>query len=485
MDLVEGGEVFDHLVRNGAYSERDASRLVREVGSALAFLHGIGLVHGDLKPENLMLSSRNPSDATMKVVDFGCAEIIDEDSPYYDPDRTPLGALTPGYSPPEVLERSAADSADYAAKKAEPSSDMFSMGVILYVMLTGVHPFDVTADSTDDRMNRRILNRVDPPLRGSAIAAHLSPSAIDLIERLMAWDPTARMTAPEMLNHPWVRGETAATGKIADSEKRLKAFFRRHRSGLEAEVFSSMVRFSDDRHRNRVRGDCGNDPEDDAARKTSLIERSFQRIDSENRGYITTSDLRKIASRQRRRPNDDGGGGEEEDQDDDHDGGGGDSRRQRQRLQQQQQKLSLSGFSELLSKNMKNVYLLAGHIVFREGDEGDSMYFLNSGRVEVTTESGFRAVTDQGDFFGEGALLSGKKNNNNNKKDVDGGGGNRRTATVTCVTPVHAIRIDRSCFEKYVDGGGGEVEDGEVEGAFDEIELALVERDRLRRQERA
>ncbi|MGK3733178.1 MAG: serine/threonine protein kinase [Bacillariaceae sp.] len=53
LDLVQGGEMFDHLIRDGAYSEADAARLVREVGSALNFLHGIGLVHSDLKPENL------------------------------------------------------------------------------------------------------------------------------------------------------------------------------------------------------------------------------------------------------------------------------------------------------------------------------------------------------------------------------------------------------------------------------------------------
>ena len=53
LDLIQGGEMFDHLMKDGAYSEADAARLVREVGSALSFLHGIGLVHSDLKPENL------------------------------------------------------------------------------------------------------------------------------------------------------------------------------------------------------------------------------------------------------------------------------------------------------------------------------------------------------------------------------------------------------------------------------------------------
>lgn len=59
LDLVQGGEMFDHLIRDGAYSEADAARLVREVGSALNFLHGIGLVHSDLKPENLYVINRS------------------------------------------------------------------------------------------------------------------------------------------------------------------------------------------------------------------------------------------------------------------------------------------------------------------------------------------------------------------------------------------------------------------------------------------
>ena len=73
LDLIEGGEMFEFLIDNGAYSEYEAARLIREVASALSFLHGIGLVHADLKPENLMLTSKNKDEATIKLVDFGCA----------------------------------------------------------------------------------------------------------------------------------------------------------------------------------------------------------------------------------------------------------------------------------------------------------------------------------------------------------------------------------------------------------------------------
>ena len=66
LDLIRGGELFDHLINHGAYSEADAARLTREVASALSFLHGIGVVHADLKPENLMLSTKNSHDAAIK-----------------------------------------------------------------------------------------------------------------------------------------------------------------------------------------------------------------------------------------------------------------------------------------------------------------------------------------------------------------------------------------------------------------------------------
>lgn len=292
----------------------------------------------------------------------------------------------------------------------EPSVDMFSIGVIIYIMLTGLHPFDISGEATDEELNQRIARQIMPPLRNSPITAHLSESAKDLIEKLLDPNPKTRMTALEMLNHPWVKGETAKKGKITDSEKKLKGF-RKCQSGLEAKVFASMVQFADTRD------------SEDAARKTSLLARSFKSIDSENRGYITTKDLDATNSKEK--------------EEDPH--------------------LSLSGFSDLLSEHMKNVYLPAGHVIFEEGDKGDSMFFLNSGRVEVTTRDGFKTTTEQGDFFGEGVLV---------KKE----GG--RSATIKCLTPVHAIEIGRDYFEKYVADGF-------------EIELALIERDRLRRQERA
>jgi Protein kinase domain len=109
LDYVSGGEMFDHLCLQGPYSEADAARLIQETASALAYLHGINIVHGDIKPENLMLSSKHSSDAIIKLVDFGCAQVTHGDD--VTKRLKSVGncmnegvARTPAYCPPEVLE---------------------------------------------------------------------------------------------------------------------------------------------------------------------------------------------------------------------------------------------------------------------------------------------------------------------------------------------------------------------------------------------
>lgn len=132
LDLVSGGEMFEHLIKLGAYSEADASRLVKEVAAALTFLHGIGIVHGDLKPENLMLSTDRTEDGAIQLVDFGCAQVSDDSG---DALLKSSAGNTPAYCPPEVLENTGGAIA--------PPMDVWGLGVILYIMLVGLHPFDL------------------------------------------------------------------------------------------------------------------------------------------------------------------------------------------------------------------------------------------------------------------------------------------------------------------------------------------------------
>ena len=377
---------------SGAYSEADAARLMREIASALAFLHGTGCVHGDLKPENLMLSTRHTSDAVVKLIDFGCAQLVGRD------DIPPSDVKTEAYCPPEVLKeevqrhKNPSNTSCSSSKSLDPAMDMWALGIILYIMLTGFHPFDFEGDSPDSVIVRRIIKNTHFPVGSeSKFTSHLSKSACDLIRKLLAFDPRDRITALDMLDHPWVRGETAHTDKITDIDKKLSKF-RVFKSGLEAKVFSDLFTWSDERA-------------EMATKKTSLIERSFRSFDEEHKGFVTAKDLK------RRIQNDGTVDDGEEDE------------------------LTLSNFEDLLSESMKNKYFPRGHVVYREGEEGNHMFFINSGVVEISSSDGFRLTVGQGDFVGEGALLSPDRT---------------RSATVQCVTPVHVIEISRAQFEKYL-----------------------------------
>ncbi len=362
LDLVEGCEMFDHLVSQGAYSEADAARLVREVASALAFLHGgPGLVHCDLKPENLMLSSLNPSDAVIKLIDFGCAVVIGDECEDTNDGRTKSTGRTLAYCPPEVL------SSKFTA--INPSVDMWSLGVIIYIMLTGLHPFDLSGQSSDDEVADQIVQCKPPPLRNSPITAHLSESAIDLIDRLMQTDPKKRITADQMLEHPWTRGLTANQEVMVGSDKKL-SMYRMYKSGIAEKVFQNIISWSDDYDNN------------DVSRRTSLIERSFRAFDPQHKGYLTRNDLQAVAPEKQTSPP---------------------SSIVVEPSDQDSSRLSLSGFSELLAENMKNRYFPKGSIIYREGDVGNAMYFINSGRISVET-TGSVVKRGPGDFFGEGAV---------------------------------------------------------------------------------
>ena len=216
LDLVQGGEMFEHLIRNGAYSELAASRLFKQAASALYFLHGVGIIHADLKPENLMLSSWKEDGGNVKVVDFGCA-ILEGDG---DDDSVKRDAGTTAYWPPEAFKGS----------PCSKEMDMWSMGVILFIMLTGHHPFDLNGTNTDEEIEEIIKRNPQPPLE-SPVATHLSDSAKDLIKKLMTKNKKKRMTSEELLSHPWIRGVTARDSIMVDSDKKLSKFGERRNEG--------------------------------------------------------------------------------------------------------------------------------------------------------------------------------------------------------------------------------------------------------------
>jgi len=415
LDFIRGGELFDHLIAKGAYSELDASRLIREVASALLFLHGIGLVHADLKPENILLTTTRRGDSVVKVADFGTAVFVGYDSDTTVTNKKELqpekvyGAPTPAYSPPESILRSS---------PVQPSMDMWSLGVILFIMLTGCHPYDVTGESTEVEIEDRIKDkRYKIPINDPNISGHLSKSAKDLITKLMNRNHRKRLTAYQMLQHPWVRGETASMAIIQGSDQRLSKF-RLFKSRLQAKFFENAIRWSDLR----------NDPDGDSKRKTGLIEQAFNALDTDKDGNLDTKGIL----------------------------GTGDENIE-EIVEGEGPTINISDYENLLSENMQNRYYPAGHTIYKQDATGHAMYFLESGAVEVVA-NGTRAVRTGGDFFGEGALLHPRK---------------IRSASVRCLTPVHALEISQEYFEKYIASSGS--------GLY----LTLKEKDKIRKRNRA
>ena len=125
LEYVTGGELFDRIVALGNYTEVDAAKTIYTLCDALHVLHSMGIVHRDLKPENILLKSSDP-DSPIKIADFGLARMMKKG----DVMKTACG--TPGYVAPEVLQNKGYDSG---------AVDMWSVGVILYILLCGFPPF--------------------------------------------------------------------------------------------------------------------------------------------------------------------------------------------------------------------------------------------------------------------------------------------------------------------------------------------------------
>ena len=187
LELVTGGELFDRIVAAGHFAEAVARRVAAQVLDALAYLHARGIAHRDLKPENILVASdRGGGDLAVKITDFGLSRVVDEGSFM----RTMVG--TPAYVAPEVL-------ASRGSGGYTPAVDLWSLGVITYVMLCGFQPFD--ASDTDTLFRRIRAGAYDFP---EPYWTPVSPLAKDFVRALMTVDPAARLTAVQALHHPWI-----------------------------------------------------------------------------------------------------------------------------------------------------------------------------------------------------------------------------------------------------------------------------------------
>ncbi|KAI3747709.1 hypothetical protein L6452_10305 [Arctium lappa] len=184
MELCEGGELLDRILgkKDSRYSEKDAAIVVRQMLKVAAECHLHGLVHRDMKPENFLFKSKK-GDSHLKATDFGLSDFIRPGKKFTDI----VGSAY--YVAPEVLKR-----------KSGPESDVWSIGVITYILLCGRRPF---WDKTENGIFKEVL-RNKPDFRRKPWPT-ISASAKDFVKKLLVKDPRTRFTAAQALSHPWVR----------------------------------------------------------------------------------------------------------------------------------------------------------------------------------------------------------------------------------------------------------------------------------------
>lgn len=181
MELCEGGELFDRIISIGHFSEQQAAHTFLIMLSAVAYLHSRDIVHRDLKPENFLYETKS-DDSTLKLIDFGLSKM----SAKHKELTTKTGTCY--YVSPETLLGS------YNEK-----CDEWSLGVILYMMLSGYPPFDGESD-------REVLESVrNSDLRfAEAVWDDISDQAKDLVSKLLDRNTEARITAQDAMSHPWI-----------------------------------------------------------------------------------------------------------------------------------------------------------------------------------------------------------------------------------------------------------------------------------------
>jgi len=196
LELCEGGELYDRIQQKQFYGEQEAKILIKNLLEAVAFIHSKGIMHRDLKPENILLASK-VSNTDVKVSDFGLAKISKD-----YPRRLPRSHSICGsdfYLAPEVIKQE-----EYGRE-----IDIWSVGVVSYVVLSGSLPF---FHNVLHKLYRQIVER-DLSFPEQAWKS-VAKGAQDFILRLLQTRPGDRLTAEQSFNHPWLRSAGTKEGSF-------------------------------------------------------------------------------------------------------------------------------------------------------------------------------------------------------------------------------------------------------------------------------
>ncbi|XP_050840285.1 death-associated protein kinase 2-like isoform X4 [Serinus canaria] len=181
---ISGGELFDFIAEKEMLSEEEAIEFLGQILSGVQYLHARLIAHFDLKPENIMLQDKDVPKPWIKIIDFGLAQQLEDGTTY----KSLCG--TPQYIAPEVINY----------EPLSPATDMWSIGVITYILLSGLSPFQGETDA--ETLSNIVAGAYEFEERCFSQTSEL---AKDFIRQLLLKEPERRMTAAECLVHPWIK----------------------------------------------------------------------------------------------------------------------------------------------------------------------------------------------------------------------------------------------------------------------------------------
>lgn len=250
MEYCSGGDILEHMIQKGQFNERRAAEIFEKVLSAVCYLHSLNICHRDIKPENFMFISKHP-DADLKCIDFGVSAKFRKGEEEMD---NLVG--TPQFIAPEVLK-----------KKYGKECDVWSLGVMLYVLLSGRFPFD--GKSRDEIFSLILSGKFGFQHR---TWKSISNEAKDLISRFLVLNPAKRITIRQALRHPWFKilNNTSSSHiplEIFENLKKIQAPSKLRQAAMKIAIQHLTLEEIED------------------------LRQAFIAIDIGKRGYITATEL--------------------------------------------------------------------------------------------------------------------------------------------------------------------------------------------------
>ncbi|CAK9017241.1 Calcium/calmodulin-dependent protein kinase type 1 (CaM kinase I) (MnCaMKI) [Durusdinium trenchii] len=432
-DFCAGGELFDRLIERGPYKEAEARGLLLRVTSALAHVHACGFAHMDVKPENLLFASPTSANEDVRLIDFGMTTSLES---FANTGRTVVShsiGTTP-YLSPEVLKLLGIGQSGSKKKVKKPheaevtldsdprACDMWALGIILYIILLGCHPFDRSGDASDEAIARRALNGSDTDKDDPAESpkrfsydihkrVHLSAQVRDLIDGLLCPDPERRLRAEDVLQHPWlcetVKAHDKADGITTEADAApqflgvFRSFTNAHRALCASFLVASLSQSGSTRQLwpNQARSRHPSHQPEQLQRRRKAAARQFEKeafsvLKSAHWG-VGSADAAQMSD------------------------------------------VSFDEFGTAVQRYHSRSYA-AHETVFAAGEEVDGLYIILEGSAHVEYHDGkVVASLGPGDIFGETAVIDGR---------------DRRNATVRCSEPVRALFWSRDDFVKTLGG---------------------------------